>query len=65
MKKGLEPLYTGPYQVLERYDKYFTIKTLTQKILKILLLQIQIRATIVQREQNAVTMLRARSSRLL
>ena len=28
VKKGLELLYTGPYQVLKRFDKYFTIKTL-------------------------------------
>ena len=28
VKKGLESSYTGPYQVLERFDKYFTIKTL-------------------------------------
>ena len=27
VKKGMEPSYTGPYQVLERFDKYFTIKT--------------------------------------
>ena len=27
VKKGLEPSYTGPYQVSERFDKYFTIKT--------------------------------------
>ena len=90
LKKGLELSYTGPYQVLERIDKYFTIITLrgqknvsldrlksayevdilkdrsfTQKILKILLLQIQIPATIVQREQNVITTVRARSSQLL
>ena len=28
VKKGLEPSNTGPYLVLERFDKYFTIKTL-------------------------------------
>ena len=27
LKKGLKPSYTGSYQVLERFDKYFTIKT--------------------------------------
>ena len=28
VKKSLEPSYTRPYQVLERFDKYFTINTL-------------------------------------
>ena len=27
VKKGLEPSYTGPYKVQQRFDKYFTIKT--------------------------------------
>ena len=27
VKEGLEPSYTGLYQILERFDKYFTIKT--------------------------------------
>ena len=35
-----------------------------RKVLKTLLLQIQTRATVVQLEQNTVTTLRARSSRL-
>ena len=27
VKKGLEPSYTGPYKVQQRFDKYFTIRT--------------------------------------
>ena len=27
VKKGLEPTYTGPHQVQQRFDKYFTIRT--------------------------------------
>ena len=27
LRKGLEPSYTGPYKVQQRFDKYFTIRT--------------------------------------
>ena len=27
VKKGIEPSYTGPFKVVKKFDKYFTIKT--------------------------------------